>query len=132
MSQIHGILLAGGSGTRLWPLTTYVNKHLCPIYDKPLIYYPLTLLILAGCEKISIVINSHDEQTYASMIKYLHRLHVDAQLVIQDRPGSGIPSAILAAQTSQNTQEASRHLVALGDNIIVSTGLILQLLLAQS
>lgn len=127
MAVNYGILLAAGSGSRLWPLTSYVNKHLCTVYDKPLIYYPLTILILAGCKDIAIVINESDIEVYGKLVGYLNDLNLNADLVVQARDAVGIPSAISCVSENVDHDQYSRFIVALGDNILVSDGLVRQL-----
>ena len=88
-----GILLCGGAGTRLFPTTSYINKHLIPIYDKPMIYYSLSILFLSGIKNITIVCNGKDLSTFKSLLGDGEQFGVQFNYSVQESP-DGIPHAI--------------------------------------
>ena len=90
---MKGVILAGGSGTRLYPLTKVTNKHLLPIYDKPLIYYPLSNLLLAGCNEILIISNPDKLHNFENLFETGERFGIKIYYKEQKNP-EGIPSAI--------------------------------------
>ena len=69
--KVDGILLCGGRGTRLLPTTSYLNKHLIPIYDKPMVYYSLSILLMSGIKDISIIHNSNDRNQFEDVVTYI-------------------------------------------------------------
>ena len=116
---MKGIVLAGGSGTRLHPLTLGVSKHLLPVYDKPMIYYPLSILMLAGVREIAIVTKAVDEPSYQRLLGTGEQWGCRFQYVIQEEP-KGIGHAILACEEFINEEPVA---VILGDNIFFGPGL---------
>lgn len=116
---MKGIVLAGGTGSRLRPLTSAMSKHLLPIYDKPLIFYPIATLLLAGVTEITIVVSPQHEEAYKTVLRDGSQWGVSIDFRIQSNPG-GLPQAI-ALVTEQD--KTSPHLVILGDNIFHGVGL---------
>lgn len=109
-----GVLLCGGYGTRLLPTTSYINKHLIPIYDKPMIYYSLSILLLAELKDITIVCDKDDLDSFKSLLKDGEEMGVNISYAAQDTP-SGIPHGISKALDVNNYD---KFICALGDNFI--------------
>ena len=118
-----GILLAGGFGSRLYPLTRGVNKHLLQIYDKPMIYYPLSTLMLANIRDILLITNSSDIDTYKKLFGDGKYLGINISYAIQERP-EGVAQAFLIAEDFIKNHPS---LLILGDNIFHGNQLIGQL-----
>jgi glucose-1-phosphate thymidylyltransferase len=116
---MKGIILAGGSGTRLYPLTAGVSKHLLPIFDKPMIYYPFTTLLLAGVKELFIVTRSRDKEAYESLFGDGKRFGIEIRYVIQEKP-KGIVDGIL--QLDPVVQHGPCWVI-LGDNMFFGSGL---------
>ena len=116
---MKGVILAGGTGSRLYPVTKTVNKHLLPVYDKPLIYYPLSNLLLTGCKEILIISNPEYLNDLEILLgngnNYGVKLHYQEQL----KP-EGIPSAVNLAKKFSNGEDIW---VSLGDNFIFGSRL---------
>jgi glucose-1-phosphate thymidylyltransferase len=111
-----GILLAGGSGTRLYPLTSAVSKQLLPVYDKPMIYYPLSALMLAGLRDILVITTPHDSPLFEQLLGDGARFGLRLRYAVQPSP-DGLAQALLIAADTGFLDDATPSALALGDNL---------------
>lgn len=110
---LKGIILAGGSGSRLYPLTLSISKQLLPIYDKPMIYYPLSTLIIAGVEDVLIICNPGEDKLFSKLLGDGSHLGIKISYKIQEKP-EGIAQALLIGK---DFLDGSNCVLILGDNL---------------
>ncbi|UUN28141.1 glucose-1-phosphate thymidylyltransferase RfbA [Streptomyces sp. FIT100] len=116
---MRGILLAGGTGSRLWPLTRSVSKQLLPVFDKPMVYYPLSTLVMAGAREILIITTPEDQNQFRRLLGDGGQLGLRLEYVAQERP-EGIAQAFLLGADFIGGESVA---LILGDNIFHGSGL---------
>ena len=106
------IILCGGTGSRMFPVTKAVNKHLLPVFDKPMFYYPLSLLMLSGIKEFIFIINNGQKENFLNALGNINDLGINVEFVVQSKP-RGLPDAFIIAEKLIKNESVA---IVLGDN----------------
>jgi glucose-1-phosphate thymidylyltransferase len=128
VSNRKGVILAGGAGTRLHPSTLVISKQIIPLYDKPMIYYPLSVIMLSGIRDIMVISTPRDLPVFQELFEPLHQIGLNFSFAVQPRP-EGIAQAFLIAE---EFLDGDKSCLILGDNIFYGDGLSKKLQMANA